>query len=99
MVAVPFTALYMFRLYFMTFSGDYGAAHVEGHPESEPEHAGHNVIPGMRHLVEGDEHSDNAHGHTLHAPAPHESPPSNTAALGVRAVPRRVVWFRLSPGM
>ena len=35
------TAFYMFRLYFMTFHGEYRAAHVVGHPESEPEHAGH----------------------------------------------------------
>ena len=48
MVAATCTAFYMFRLYFMTFSGDYRAAHVEGHPESEPEHAGHDVIPSHR---------------------------------------------------
>src|SRR5436190_11119417 len=47
MVAATCTAFYMFRLYFMTFSGDYRAAYVEGHPESEPEHAGHDVIPGQ----------------------------------------------------
>src|SRR5439155_488184 len=53
LIAATITSFYMFRLYFMTFSGDYRAAYVEGHPESEPEHGGHNVISGMRHLDEG----------------------------------------------
>jgi NADH-quinone oxidoreductase subunit L len=86
MVAATCTAFYMFRLYFMTFSGDYRAAHVEGHPESEPEHGGHNVISGMRHLDEGDEHSDKAHGHTVHAHDPHESPASMTTVLWILAI-------------
>src|SRR5688500_2142632 len=80
------TAFYMFRLYFMTFHGTYRAAHVEGHPESEPEHAGHNIIPGQRHLDEGDEHTDKAHGHHVHAHDPHESPWSMTGVLWMRGV-------------
>src|SRR5260221_11958181 len=99
MVAGTFTAFYMFRLYFMTFSGDYRAAHVEGHPESEPEHAGHNVISGMRHLDEGDEHSDKAHGHTVHAHEPHESPASMTGVLWVLAILAIVGGFFGLPGM
>jgi NADH-quinone oxidoreductase subunit L len=59
---------------------------VEGHPESEPEHAGHNLIPDRRHLDEGDEHSDKAHGHHVHAHAPHESPVSMTAILWILAI-------------
>ncbi len=85
MIAATCTAFYMFRLYFMTFSGDYRAAEVEGHPESEPEHGGHNVISGMRHLDDGDEHSDKAHGHTTHAHEPHESPWSMTGVLWILA--------------
>jgi len=80
------TAFYMFRLYFMTFHGTYRAAHVEGHPESEPEHAGHNIIPGQRHLDEGDEHTDKAHGHHVHAHDPHESPWSMTGVLWILGV-------------
>jgi NADH-quinone oxidoreductase subunit L len=86
MVAATCTAFYMFRLYFMTFSGDYRAAHVEGHPESEPEHAGHDVIPSHPHLDDGDIHSDKAHGHTTGAHTPHESPWSMTGVLWVLAI-------------
>src|SRR5216684_3437985 len=86
MVAATCTAFYMFRLYFMTFSGDYRAAHVEGHPESEPEHAGHDIIPGQLHLDQGDAHSDKAHGHHAEAHAPHESPWSMTGVLWILAI-------------
>ena len=86
MVAATCTSFYMFRLYFMTFSGDYRAAHVEGHPESEPEHAGHDLIPAALHLDQGDAHSDKAHGHHREAHAPHESPWSMTGVLWILAI-------------
>ncbi len=86
MLAATCTSFYMFRLYFMTFSGEYRAAHVEGHPESEPEHAGHVLIPGDAHLDQGDAHSDKAHGHHDHAHAPHESPASMTTVLWILAI-------------
>src|SRR5882724_1917933 len=86
MIAATCTAFYMFRLYFMTFSGDYRAAHVEGHPESEPEHAGHDIIPGQLHLDQGDAHSDKAHGHHAESHDPHESPWSMTGVLWVPAI-------------
>jgi NADH-quinone oxidoreductase subunit L len=86
MVAATCTAFYMFRLYFMTFSGDYRAANVVGHPESEPEHAGHDVIPGSLHLDDGDVHSDKAHGHHAESHAPHESPWSMTGVLWILAI-------------
>jgi NADH-quinone oxidoreductase subunit L len=85
-VAAGFTAFYMFRLYFMTFHGSYRGAHVEGIIESEPEHAGHRLIPDQRHLDEGDEHTGKAHGHHVHSHDPHESPWSMTAVLSVLAV-------------
>ncbi|HKR62570.1 MAG TPA: NADH-quinone oxidoreductase subunit L [Thermoanaerobaculia bacterium] len=85
-IAAGFTAFYMFRLYFMTFAGEYRGAHVEGIEESEPEHAGHNLIPDQRHLDQGDEHSDKAHGHHVHAHDPHESPWSMTGVLAILAV-------------
>ena len=86
MVAATCTAFYMFRLYFMTFSGSYRGAEVEGIEESEPEHAGHNLIPDQPHLDQGDEHSDKAHGHHVHAHAPHESPASMTTVLWILAL-------------
>jgi NADH-quinone oxidoreductase subunit L len=86
MVAATCTAFYMFRLYFMTFSGDYRAAHVEGHPESEPEHAGHDIIPAQLHLDQGDAHSDKAHGHHAESHDPHESPWSMTGVLWILAI-------------
>jgi NADH-quinone oxidoreductase subunit L len=84
-ITAGLTAFYMFRLYFMTFAGDYRAAHVVGHPESEPTHAGHDVIPSHPHLDEGDQHSDKAHGHHADSHAPHESPLSMTGVLMVLA--------------
>jgi NADH:ubiquinone oxidoreductase subunit 5 (subunit L)/multisubunit Na+/H+ antiporter MnhA subunit len=80
------TAFYMFRLYFMTFSGEYRAAHVVGIPESEPQHAGHQVIPAQPHLDQGDAHSDKAHGHHADSHDPHESPASMTGVLWILAV-------------
>ena len=85
-ITAGLTAFYMFRLYFMTFHGTYRAEHVVGHPESEPEHGGHNLIPDRRHLDDGDEHSDKAHGHHAHAHDPHESPWRMTGVLWALAI-------------
>ncbi|HVR40321.1 MAG TPA: NADH-quinone oxidoreductase subunit L [Thermoanaerobaculia bacterium] len=85
-IAAGCTAFYMFRLYFMTFHGEYRGAHVEGIEQSEPEHGGHNLIPDQRHLDQGDEHTDKAHGHHVHAHEPHESPISMTGVLMILAV-------------
>ncbi|HEX7192514.1 MAG TPA: hypothetical protein VF381_13180, partial [Thermoanaerobaculia bacterium] len=84
------TAFYMFRLYFMTFTGHYrGPEGTIGIEQSEPEHGGHNLIPDQRHLDQGDEHSDKAHGHHVHAHDlhdPHESPASMTGILWALAL-------------
>ncbi|HSP17375.1 MAG TPA: NADH-quinone oxidoreductase subunit L [Thermoanaerobaculia bacterium] len=85
-VTAGLTAFYMFRLYFMTFRGSYRGAVVEGIESSEPEHAGHPLIPDQHHLDEGDEHLDKAHGHREHAHAPHESPLSMTGVLAILAI-------------
>jgi NADH-quinone oxidoreductase subunit L len=85
-ITAGITSFYMFRLYFMTFHGAYRGAEVVGIEESEPEHGGHNLIPDRRHLDDGDEHTDKAHGHHVHAHAPHESPASMTFVLAVLAV-------------
>ncbi|HJT16606.1 MAG TPA: NADH-quinone oxidoreductase subunit L [Thermoanaerobaculia bacterium] len=80
------TAFYMFRLYFMTFSGKYRGADIEGIETSEPEHGGHDLIPSMLHLDQGDAHSDKAHGHHTDVHAPHESPLVMTGVLMVLAI-------------
>ncbi len=85
-ITAGLTAFYMFRLYFMTFQGSYRGAVVEGIESSEPEHAGHLLIPDRRHLDQGDEHLGKAHGHHVHAHAPHESPISMTGVLAILAL-------------
>jgi NADH-quinone oxidoreductase subunit L len=85
-ITAGLTAFYMFRLYFMTFQGSYRGAVVEGIESSEPEHAGHSLIPDQRHLDQGDEHLDTAHGHHVHAHEPHESPLSMTGVLMILAI-------------
>ncbi|MBK5260229.1 MAG: NADH-quinone oxidoreductase subunit L [Thermoanaerobaculia bacterium] len=85
-ITAALTAFYMFRLYFMTFHGQYRGAHVVGVGESEPEHAGHDLIAGAKHLDHGDAHSDKANGHHAHSHEPHESPWSMTGVLAVLAV-------------
>jgi NADH-quinone oxidoreductase subunit L len=80
------TAFYMFRLYFLTFSGKYRGADVEGIESSEPEHGGHDLIPSMLHLDQGDADMDKAHGHHRDVHVPHESPFVMTGVLAVLAI-------------
>ena len=80
------TAFYMFRLYFMTFHGEYRGQEKVGIIESEPAHAGHDLIPDNVHLDQGDHHTDKAHGHHAHGHDPHESPWTMTLVLSVLAV-------------
>jgi NADH-quinone oxidoreductase subunit L len=79
------TAFYMFRLYFMTFWGRYRAEKV-GIESSEPEHAGHSLMPDDVHLDQGDQHLDKGHGHHADAHTPHESPWTMTLVLIVLGV-------------
>ena len=83
-VAAGFTAFYMFRLYFMTFHGEY-RGHGTGIVESEPKHAHEDLIPSHVHLDQGDAHADKGHGHHEHAHDPHESPWSMTGVLVILA--------------
>ncbi|HEY5611409.1 MAG TPA: NADH-quinone oxidoreductase subunit L, partial [Thermoanaerobaculia bacterium] len=76
-IAATFTAFYMFRLYFMTFEGDYrGAAHA-GHVATEPERKQHDVTADPQKVV---------HGHEEGHGTPHESPLSMTGVLMILAV-------------
>src|SRR5437868_12372893 len=87
------TAFYMFRLYFMTFWGDYRGAKV-GIESSEPEHAGHSLIPDDVHLDQGDAHLDKGHGHHADTHAPHESPWSMTIVLIILGILSLIgVWI------
>ncbi|MGZ8829051.1 MAG: hypothetical protein ACXW2Q_01605, partial [Thermoanaerobaculia bacterium] len=85
-ITAGITAFYMFRLYYMTFRGHYRGAAVVGIEQSEPEHAGHKLIPAALHLDQGDQHSDKAHGLHVDAHEPHESPFSMTGVLAVLAL-------------
>jgi len=85
-IAAGFTAFYMFRLYFMTFQGRYRGADGVGIEESEPAHAGHDLIADQKHLDDGDVHSDKAHGHHAGGHLPHESPGSMTGVLWALAL-------------
>jgi NADH-quinone oxidoreductase subunit L len=80
------TAFYMFRLYFMTFHGSYRGHEKVGIIQSEPAHAGHDLIASDVHLDQGDHHSDKGHGHHDHGHDPHESPWTMTLVLSVLAV-------------
>jgi NADH-quinone oxidoreductase subunit L len=85
-ITAGMTAFYMFRLYYMTFAGSYRGAHGVGIEESEPKHAGHDLIPSQPHLDQGDAHSDKAHGHhSADSHDPHESPLSMTGVLAILA--------------
>jgi NADH-quinone oxidoreductase subunit L len=84
-ITAGMTAFYMFRLYYMTFAGSYRGAHGVGIEESEPKHAGHDLIPSHPHLDQGDAHSDKAHGHHADSHDPHESPISMTGVLAILA--------------
>ncbi|MFZ2490178.1 MAG: NADH-quinone oxidoreductase subunit L [Thermoanaerobaculia bacterium] len=74
------TAFYMFRLYFMTFHGEY-RGHGVGIIESEPSHGHEDLIPATVGLHDGDHHTPSGHGHHAHAHDPHESPWSMTGVL------------------
>ncbi|HEY8849594.1 MAG TPA: NADH-quinone oxidoreductase subunit L [Thermoanaerobaculia bacterium] len=80
------TAFYMFRLYFMTFSGHYRGGEGVGIETSEPEHAGEDLIPSAVHLDQGDAHLDKGHGHHVNTHTPHESPLVMTGVLMILAV-------------
>jgi NADH-quinone oxidoreductase subunit L len=84
-IGATMTAFYMFRLYFLTFSGEY-----RGGPVHE--------APAASHAAHG--HDAAQHGHeSHHAHEPHESPSSMTIpllVLGVGAVFAGYVWVGIA---
>jgi NADH-quinone oxidoreductase subunit L len=88
-VTAGLTAFYMFRLYFMTFQGEYRGEHGVGIEQSEPAHGGEDLIGDHVHLDQGDQHTAKGHGHldeAAHGHDPHESPGSMTGVLWVLAL-------------
>jgi NADH-quinone oxidoreductase subunit L len=86
-IAATFTAFYMFRLYYMTFWGEYRGARAAGIEASEPSHVGHDLIashtplhPEAAPKAPADDH------HGGHAALPHESPLSMTLVLVILAI-------------
>ncbi|HVT03421.1 MAG TPA: NADH-quinone oxidoreductase subunit L [Thermoanaerobaculia bacterium] len=85
-IAASFTAFYMFRLYYMTFRGEYRGHAGLGIEESEPAHKGEDLIGDHTHLDSGDQHAAAGHGHhAAHGHDPHESPGSMTGVLWILA--------------
>ncbi|MEY4578491.1 MAG: hypothetical protein RL701_3194 [Pseudomonadota bacterium] len=89
-IGATMTAFYMFRLYFLTFTGEY-----RGGPVHEPavDHA-HSA-----HHDDHDDHGAHAHHDAAHAHAPHESPLTMAVPLlilGAGAVFSGYVWVGLA---
>jgi NADH-quinone oxidoreductase subunit L len=89
-LAATLTAFYMFRLIFMTFTGDYRGGEAQ-HAEVLPAHAhGEHGAPSDHGSSAGDAHAPAAHphgdhGHGGHRHEPHESPMTMLVALCVLA--------------
>jgi NADH-quinone oxidoreductase subunit L len=76
-IAATGTSFYMFRSYFMTFTGDYRGGLGHGHEHGEDPHAS---VAAPHHA---DAHGQGAHGG--HGHTPHESPWTITVVLSVLA--------------
>jgi NADH-quinone oxidoreductase subunit L len=75
------TSFYMFRSFFMTFTGTYrGHAHDDAHGTADSQPTTHDAHPAP-----ADAHSSIDSQPTAHSPQPHESPVSMTAVLAVLA--------------
>ena len=87
-VTAGLTAFYMFRLYFMTFQGEYRGHSPVVIAEPESEVAGEHLLPGQSHLDLNDAHAGQAHGHDSHGHShdPHESPASMTGVLWILSI-------------
>ncbi|ACK69975.1 proton-translocating NADH-quinone oxidoreductase, chain L [Gloeothece citriformis PCC 7424] len=89
------TAFYMFRMYFMTFEGDFKGNDLEmrkyvqthrGLPLAQPAFGpGAMDVRELEHEADQDDH-DHDHGHG-HSHSPHESPLTMTLPLMILAVP------------
>jgi len=105
LLGVFVTALYSFRLLYMTFHGKERFV-VDAHPAiaAGAGHAGDDAVHGADahahdehgHDAHGDEHAHHAPGHLAHAP--HESPWVVTVPLILLAIPSVcIAWFFVQP--
>jgi len=98
-VTAGMTAFYMFRMYFMTFEGDFRGQDAAIKGQLKAEAAGVFAFgPGAmqkQELAATAEHGDD-HGHH-HASEPHESPISMTLPLMVLAVPAALIGLLGTP--
>jgi hypothetical protein len=86
------TAFYMFRLYFLTFQGEY-----RGGPHAA--HAAHVAVALTAHGHDADHGDDHGHDDHAHSHDPHESPLSMTfplMVLGFGAIFAGYVWVGIA---
>jgi NADH-quinone oxidoreductase subunit L len=84
-IAATGTAFYMYRSYYMTFTGEYrggGGHHDEHAPAAAPHPASHDPAPDAHAAPHAPAHT--AHGH--HGGTPHESPWTMTLVLSTLAL-------------
>ncbi len=92
------TAFYMFRMYFMTFEGQFRGRETELHQELQAETAPEMAVafgPGAmdpRELEANGHHQDHGHGDS-----PHESPATMTIPLLVLAIPSLAIGWIGTP--
>jgi NADH-quinone oxidoreductase subunit L len=86
-IAACGTSFYMWRSYYMTFSGEYRGGSHDDHAHAHapaPVLATHSV--GAAHAATFDADSGGGHGHDAHGGAPHESPRTMTYVLATLAI-------------
>ena len=108
-LAATGTSFYMFRSYFMTFTGEYRGGEGHGHEHGEDPHAsiaaphhadphGHHdahPAPDPAHAAQG----HGAHGHGAHGGTPHESPWTITLVLSILALGSILTLFLGVPAL
>ncbi|HIK27138.1 MAG: NAD(P)H-quinone oxidoreductase subunit 5 [Oscillatoriaceae bacterium SKW80] len=94
------TAFYMFRMYFMTFEGQFRGNELDIRKQIQEENnlALQPVFgPGAMNPKELESHNHNHGGHEHHSEYPHESPLTMTLPLIALAVPSVIIGFVGTP--
>lgn len=79
------TSFYMWRSYYMTFTGEYRGGHGHGHDAHAPAAATHSVGAAHAATFDADVAAHAAHEHAHHGGPPHESPRTMTWVLATLA--------------